>query len=91
MPKALQLNQHLSMHKMLGSLGGKEFELWGQQRVCNYLSKKKKKKKPFNTKDTWRYIYQTLETNFFHAGIYIYIYIYIYKEGNYDFIFEVKA
>ena len=41
LPKALQLNWHLPMYKVLGGLGGKGLELRGQQHVVIISPKKK--------------------------------------------------
>ena len=42
MPKALYLNWHLLMHKVLQGLGGKMVRAAGLAACCNYFSKKKK-------------------------------------------------
>ena len=49
LPNALYLNWHLPMHKVLGGLGGKMIRVTGLEACCNYLFKKKKKKRWFLT------------------------------------------
>lgn len=48
MSKVLQLNLHLSMHKMLEGLGGREFELRELQHIVILSKIKKEKKKKSN-------------------------------------------